>query len=91
MLRWTGLTQVSLGLLASQPALAAGNAALDKQAKKGCLSGDYLKGVSILAELFVDTGDATCLYYDTAAATSRTFATSRPQSASGNTCARQRS
>jgi hypothetical protein len=62
MLRWTALTLLPLGLQASQPALAASNAALDKQAKKACLSGDYVKGVSILAELFVDTGDATYLY-----------------------------
>jgi hypothetical protein len=62
MRRWTILAALSLSLLASQSALAAGNAALDKQARKACLSGDYVKGVSILAELYVDTGDATYLW-----------------------------
>ena len=62
MRRWTILAVVSLGLLASQPALAGSNTALDKQARKACLSGDYVKGVSILAELFVDTGDVNYLY-----------------------------
>jgi tetratricopeptide (TPR) repeat protein len=59
---WIALTVLSAGFLASQPAFAAKPTALEKQAKKACLSGDYVKGVSILAELFVDTGDATYLY-----------------------------
>jgi hypothetical protein len=62
MLRRIALTVLALGLLASQPALAASRASLDRQARKACLSGDYLKGVSILADLFVDTGDANYLY-----------------------------
>jgi hypothetical protein len=53
---------LSAGLLASQPALAAKLVALERQAKKACLSGDYVKGVTILADLFVDTGDPTYLY-----------------------------
>jgi hypothetical protein len=48
--------------MASQSAFAARPVALEKQARKACLSGDYVKGVSILAELFVDSGDATYLY-----------------------------
>jgi len=62
MLRWIALTALTGGLLASNTALASSNTALDKQARKACLSGDYVKGVSILAELFVDTGDVTYLY-----------------------------
>jgi len=62
MLRRIALTVLALGLLASHPALAASRASLDRQARKACLSGDYLKGVSILADLFVDTGDANYLY-----------------------------
>jgi hypothetical protein len=33
----------------------------ERQAKKACLSGDYAKGVSILSDLFLETGDATYL------------------------------
>lgn len=56
-------------LLVGQPALAAANArgsAVDskrqKQAKKACLSGDFQTGVSILADLFVQTEDPVYLY-----------------------------
>jgi hypothetical protein len=59
---WKILTVLSVGLLGSQPAFAAKAATLEKQAMKACLSGDYLKGVSLLADLFVETGDATYLY-----------------------------
>jgi tetratricopeptide (TPR) repeat protein len=61
---WIGklLVVLSVSLLASQSASAARPVALEKQARKACLSGDYVKGVSILAELFVDSGDATYLY-----------------------------
>jgi hypothetical protein len=62
MRRWITLATLTAGLLASLGAFAAGPNVLDKQAKKACLSGDYVKGVSILAELFVDTGDPTYLY-----------------------------
>jgi hypothetical protein len=34
----------------------------EKQAKKACLSGDYQTGVSILADLFVETEDPVYLY-----------------------------
>jgi hypothetical protein len=56
------LTVLTASVVASQPAFAAKTAALDRQAKKACLSGDYAKGVSILADLYVETGDATYLY-----------------------------
>jgi hypothetical protein len=59
---WQSPTVLAITLLASQPALAAKAASLDKQAMKACLSGDYQKGVSILADLFVETGDATYLW-----------------------------
>jgi hypothetical protein len=63
-MRLVGLVVLSwAALLASADAFAAkSTTALDKEAKKACLSGDYLKGVSILADLYVDTGDATYLY-----------------------------
>jgi hypothetical protein len=59
---WKILMVLSVGMLGSQPAFAAKAASLEKQAMKACLSGDYLKGVSILADLFVETGDATYLW-----------------------------
>lgn len=33
-----------------------------RKARKACLSGDYMKGVSILSELFVDTQDSNYIY-----------------------------
>ena len=62
MRAWQILTVLLAGLLGSQPAFAAKASSLDKQAMKACLSGDYQKGVSILADLFVETGDATYLW-----------------------------
>jgi hypothetical protein len=56
-------------LFASQQAMAAAKARgaaseakREKQAKKACLSGDYQIGVSILADLFVETEDPVYLY-----------------------------
>jgi hypothetical protein len=62
MQAWKILTALAVSWLGSQPAFAATAASRDKQAMKACLSGDYVKGVSILADLFIDTGDATYLY-----------------------------
>jgi hypothetical protein len=56
------LTVLTVGLFGSQQAFAAKAATLEKQAMKACLSGDYVKGVSILADLFVESSDATYLY-----------------------------
>ena len=47
---------------AAKPHYAAKEQARERQAKTACLSGDYVKGVSILAELFVETEDPTFLY-----------------------------
>lgn len=38
------------------------NQAQERAARKACLSGDYAKGVSILAELFVDTRNPTFVF-----------------------------
>ena len=65
MRQWIAFTVLSASLLLGQQALAAkpqASQTLEKQAKKACLSGDYAKGVSLLADLFVDTGEATYLY-----------------------------
>ena len=56
------LAVLAAGLSAGSQAWAAKPQAREKQAKKACLSGDYVKGVSILADLFVDTGDPNYLY-----------------------------
>ena len=42
-------------LLVATPAFGAGRQSQDKAARKACLSGDYSKGVAILADLFVET------------------------------------
>ncbi len=49
-------------LLQVQPALAASRQAREREARKACLTGDYSTGVSILADLFLDTKDATYIF-----------------------------
>jgi hypothetical protein len=59
---------LAAALLAGQQAVAAKNhpgvreQSRERQAKKACLSGDYPTGVSILADLFVETEDPVYLY-----------------------------
>jgi hypothetical protein len=49
-------------LLAAVPAVAANKSlAKERQAKRACLSGDYVTGVGILAALFVETNDPNYL------------------------------
>jgi tetratricopeptide (TPR) repeat protein len=62
MRSWTALTTFLVILLAGQQASAAKPQAKDRAAKKACLSGDYAKGVAILAELYVDTNDSNFLF-----------------------------
>jgi hypothetical protein len=51
------------GLLAASPASAGNkNQTKERQAKKACLSGDYVKGVGILADLFIESNDPTFLF-----------------------------
>jgi hypothetical protein len=54
------------GLLATFVAASAQAAptrqAEERAARKACLSGDFMKGVSILSDLFVDTKDVTYLF-----------------------------
>jgi len=59
---WKILAVLSILSFGSQDAFAARAAARERQAKKACLSGDYVKGVSILAELYVETEEPTYLY-----------------------------
>ena len=58
----TVLAILSVSLLAGQHALAAPSKAREREAKKACLSGDYVKGVSILADLYLDTNDPIYLF-----------------------------
>ena len=46
------------------PAMAkpANRQALEKAAKKACITGDYRKGIDILGDLFVETNDATYVF-----------------------------
>ena len=49
-------------LLWTWPALAASEQAQERVARKACLSGDYAKGVDILADLFVATKDLNFIF-----------------------------
>lgn len=53
---------LAVGLPRPPCARAESPKALDKAAKKACLSGDPRKGAEILTQLFVDTEDATYLF-----------------------------
>jgi tetratricopeptide (TPR) repeat protein len=61
---WIALALLSSGLLFGHPAWSASAKpkALERAARKACLSGDYVKGVSILADLFVDTNNPNYLF-----------------------------
>ena len=52
----------ALVVFAAAPAFAAGRQAQERTARKACLAGDYSAGVSILADLFVDTKDPTYIF-----------------------------
>jgi hypothetical protein len=61
--RLSVLFVVGVLLFAPTGALAAGNFdAKVRAAKKACLSGDTQKGTEILADLYLDTNDATHIY-----------------------------
>lgn len=49
-------------LLLAKPASAANRQAQERAARKACLTGDPAKGVAILADLFLDTRDATYIF-----------------------------
>jgi hypothetical protein len=51
-----------LPLLASTSAQAAGKESKERAARKACLSGNVDKGVAILSDLFVDSGDPNYIY-----------------------------
>ena len=49
-------------LLATAPAFAASRDSKERAARMACLAGDYAKGVTILSQLFVDSGDPNYIY-----------------------------
>lgn len=49
-------------LLVATPAAAGSKAAQERAARKACLNGDYVKGISILSDLFVSTQDTTYIF-----------------------------
>ncbi len=49
-------------VLMAGPALGASRRAQEKTARKACLTGDYAKGVAILADLFVETRQSIYIY-----------------------------
>lgn len=53
---------LSLLLLAAKPALGADRRTQEKAARKACLTGNYAKGVAILADLFVETRQAIYIF-----------------------------
>ena len=66
MMRLLVLLSLSLFMLGlASPAFAEkrpSNIANEKAAKKACSTGDFIKGVDILADLFVDTNDLAYVY-----------------------------
>jgi hypothetical protein len=57
-----GAAFISLIFLSASSAHAANRAARERAARKACLAGDASTGVDILAELFVETKNATYLF-----------------------------
>lgn len=49
-------------LLTTARALAESTEAKERVARKACLSGDYIKGVDILSDLFIDTKEPNFIY-----------------------------
>ena len=61
---WSALAITMMAASASaRPARHAQNReAQEKAAKKACITGDYRKGVEILADLYVESNDPTYVY-----------------------------
>jgi hypothetical protein len=67
-----------------QQVFAASKESKERAAKKACLKGDPEKGVGILTDLFVDTGELTYIFLARGDVSSRTFATRTPSDASAS-------
>jgi hypothetical protein len=62
-MRFLRMVIIFVGLmLAWSPAWAGGQEARERAARKACLTGDFSKGVDLLAELFLDTKDITYIF-----------------------------
>jgi len=63
-MRYLILTSILIGSLASVPQVQASDSpkSREKSAKRACAAGDFRKGVEILADLYVDTNEATHVY-----------------------------
>lgn len=60
---WVGVCcAVWVACLLSTPALGASRDSRERTARKACLAGDWVKGIAILSQLFVETDDATYIY-----------------------------
>jgi hypothetical protein len=62
LLRSTRLLVFVLAMMAVPAARAAGNEAQIREAKSACLLGDHNKGVALLVELYVSTGDPIYIF-----------------------------
>jgi hypothetical protein len=62
MTSWIGLLILLLTLAQTGFARAESQESKERIARMSCLSGDYAKGVAILAELFVDTMNSTFIF-----------------------------
>lgn len=59
---WSLVIFIAASLFATASTNAASRHVKERAARKACLSGDYVKGVSILSDLFVDTKDPTYIF-----------------------------
>ena len=62
MKSWKVIVAGAVLLIAAPNAMGANVESKERAAKKACLVGDVEKGVEILADLYVDTNDATYIY-----------------------------
>jgi hypothetical protein len=53
---------LAAGTLARAASKPANRPAMERAAKKACITGDVRKGIDLLGELYVDTNDATYIY-----------------------------
>lgn len=62
MIPWRQLLPALALLLTTRSVQAQNTDAKDRAAKKACLAGEFPKGVAILSELYVSTGDPTFIF-----------------------------
>jgi hypothetical protein len=62
MIPWKYLVVVVCLLMTARAAQARESVAKERSAKTACLAGDYVKGVTLLSELYVSTNDPVYIY-----------------------------